>query len=75
MTYEERQKRIKAITSALDSDRTPLAAALELFEEGIELSRDAMSQLAAMEHKAQELIERANGVFDLVDIDAANGGR
>lgn len=74
MTYEERMKRIEAITSALDSDRTPLSAALDLFEEGIGLSRDAMVQLAAMERKAQELIERANGLFDLVDINAADTG-
>ena len=74
MTYEERMKRIEAITSALDSDRTPLSAALDLFEEGIGLSREALVQLAAMERKAQELIERANGLFDLVDINAADTG-
>lgn len=75
MTYEDREKRLEAIVAALDSGRQPLSAALALFEEGIEHAREAMAQLASMERTAQELVERANGVLDLVDINAANGGR
>ena len=75
MTYEAIVKRIETIVSELNSNRLPLSAALALFEEGLELLRQAAAQLSAMERKAQELVERSEGVFELVDIDRAAEGR
>jgi len=75
MAYENKIQRVETIASDLDSDRLPLTAALALYEEGIELLREAAAQLSAMERKAQELIARADGVFELVDLDQAKSGR
>jgi len=75
MTYEAVVKRVETIVSELDSDRVPLSAALALYEEGIELLREATAQLSAMERKAQELVARADGIFELTDLDQEKASR
>jgi len=45
------------------------ADALKLFEEGIELLRSASAELAGAETKVQMLIEKANGRFELREMD------
>ena len=75
MAYENTIQRVVTIASDLDSDRLPLTAALALYEEGIKLLRDAAAQLSTMERKAQELVQRADGIFELTDLDQAKAGR
>ena len=75
MAYENKIQRVETIASDLDSDRLPLTAALALYEEGIELLREATAQLSTMERKAQELVQRADGIFELVDMNQAKSRR
>ena len=74
MTYEEKTKRVEAIAAALDAGRQPLDQALELFDEGLRLLGEVTEQLHSMETRARELVARASGKFELVDMDRTNAG-
>ena len=67
MTFEQRVARLEAIAEELERDGIDLARALELFDEGIEHLRAAADDLANAEARVQRLIERADGMFDVVD--------
>ena len=67
MSFESNLKRLEEIVSRLESDRLDLSASLGLFEEGIELLRNASEELNETEAKVKELIERADGVLELRD--------
>ena len=51
----------------MEGDRLDLNASLGLFEEGIELLRQASDELNETESKVKELIERADGALELRD--------
>jgi exodeoxyribonuclease VII small subunit len=67
VTFEQRLARLEAIASELEADGVDLARALALFEEGIESLRGAAAELANAEARVQQLIERAEGSFDVID--------
>lgn len=67
MTFEARLARLEAIAEQLESGDLELARALELFEEGVEQLRAAAAELARAETRVQQLAERADGTFDVVD--------
>lgn len=69
MSFESNLKRLEAIVAQLESERLDLNAALGLFEEGIELLRLASGELEETETRVKELIERADGVLELRDLD------
>jgi exodeoxyribonuclease VII small subunit len=70
MTFEKNLSRLEEIVHKLESDRLDLNASLALFEEGIELLRQAGEELNETEAKVKELIERADGVLELRDFRA-----
>ena len=70
MSFESNLKRLDEIVAQLEGDRLDLNAALQLFEEGIELLRLASGELAETETRVKELIERADGVLELRDFGA-----
>jgi exodeoxyribonuclease VII small subunit len=67
MSFEKNLKRLEEIVHQLESDRLDLNSSLGLFEEGIELLRQAGEELNESEAKVKELIERADGVLELRD--------
>jgi exodeoxyribonuclease VII small subunit len=64
VTFEERLARLEQIAAELEGD-VELARALALFEEGIENLRAAAAELGNAETRVQQLIERADGTFEV----------
>jgi exodeoxyribonuclease VII small subunit len=69
MTFEKSLSRLDEIMAALEKPQVGLDESLKLFEEGIELLRSASAELAGAETKVQMLIEKANGRFELREMD------
>lgn len=69
MTYEAHLQRLDDIVAALDGSELPLADALRLFEEGVQLLRGAAEQLAVAEARVRLLAERADGTLELRPVD------
>ncbi len=69
MSYEERLGRLEDIVAELDAGALPLDDALRLFEEGIELLRNATEELTVAEGRVRLLVERADGVFETPVLD------
>lgn len=69
MSFEKRLARLEQILEALESDDVELGTALELFQEGVEALRAATGELVQVEAQVQQLVERSDGTFELVDPD------
>jgi exodeoxyribonuclease VII small subunit len=67
MSFESNLKRLEQIVTQLEGDRLDLSASLALFEEGIELLRQASEELNETEVRVKELVERADGALELRD--------
>lgn len=70
MSFETNLKRLEQIVAQLEGDRLELNASLGLFEEGIELLRQASLELNETEVRVKELVERADGALELRDFSA-----
>ena len=70
MPFEKNLKRLEEIVTQLEDQRLDLSKSLGLFEEGIELLRQATDELSETESRVKELIERADGVLELRDLRA-----
>lgn len=70
MSFETNLKRLEQIVAQLEGDRLELNASLGLFEEGIELLRQASEELNDTEVRVKELVERADGALELRDFSA-----
>lgn len=69
MTFEENLSRLDAIVAELEQDGVELQRALVLFEEGVRCLREASGELGRAEAAVKQLIEHANGAFELRDLD------
>ena len=69
MTFEKNLRRLDEIMASLEGEQIGLDASLKLFEEGIELLREASAELDKAETRVQTLIERADGGFQLREMD------
>ena len=67
MSFEKNLNRLDAIVGQLESESLPLDDSLKLFEEGIELLRQASEELKDTETRVKELVERADGALELRD--------
>lgn len=67
MKFEARLARLEAIAQQLEGGELELARALALFEEGVEQLRAAADELTKAETRVQQLAERANGTFDVIE--------
>ena len=67
MSFESNLKRLEQIVAQLEGDRLELNDSLALFEEGIELLRQASEELSETEVKVKELVEKADGALELRD--------
>ena len=70
MSFESNLKRLEQIVAQLEGDRLELNASLKLFEEGIDLLRQASEELNETEVKVKELVEKADGALELRDFTA-----
>jgi exodeoxyribonuclease VII small subunit len=69
MTFEKNLRRLDEIMAALDGEQVGLDGSLKLFEEGIELLREASAELDKAETRVQMLIEKSDGGFQLREMD------
>lgn len=69
MTFEQSIQRLDEIVEGLDGDELELAAALDLFREGIEQLRLAGAELERADAQVRQLVEKEDGTFVLVDQD------
>jgi exodeoxyribonuclease VII small subunit len=69
MNFENSLRRLDEIMAELEGQQIGLDASLKLFEEGIELLRQASAELDRAETKVQLLIERSSGGFELREMD------
>ena len=68
VTFEARLERLEAIVAELGDDGVPLDRALALFEEGLGQLKSATGELERAEATLKQLVEQADGSFDLSDV-------
>lgn len=68
-TFESSLKRLEAIVETLEQGEISLDDAVELYEEGIELSKFCGEKLKAVELKLKRLSKNLNGEFEITDLE------
>ena len=66
---EESLKRLEAIVEKLEQGEVSLDDAVELYEEGVNLSKDCAEKLKAVEMRIKKLSKNADGTFQLTAFD------
>ncbi len=69
-SFEASLKRLEAIVESLESGEVPLDQAMELYEEGIRLSKFCGEKLRATELRLKKLSKDADGQFELSDLES-----
>jgi exodeoxyribonuclease VII small subunit len=69
MSFEEALKRLEKIVEKLEDTSTPLEQAIQLFEEGKQLSVYCQKRLTEIEKKVKILIEGKKGEIRLQDFE------
>ncbi len=72
--FEKILERLEQNVQKLESGDVPLENAIELFEEGIRLSRELNSRLSAAEEKIKQLTKDSSGNLNLTDFEEADNG-
>lgn len=67
-SFEASLKRLEAIVESLESGEVPLEKAMELYEEGIRLSKLCGEKLRATELRLKKLSKDSEGQFELTDM-------
>ena len=67
-SFEEDIKRLEEIVDALERGDVPLDKALNLYEEGIQISRKCSENLKAAELRIKTLSKDMKGQFQLTDL-------
>jgi len=62
--FEDGLKRLEEIVSTLDEGQVPLDAALNLFKEGLLLTKDLSKRLDEIEKKVEILIRKEDGSIE-----------
>jgi len=62
--FESALQRLEEIVKRLESGDLPLASALELFEEGVTLSRFCHTKLEEAERKVEILVKKSDGEIE-----------
>jgi exodeoxyribonuclease VII small subunit len=63
MTFESSLKELERIVEQLEGGDLPLERSLELFEQGVRLSRDCQRRLDEAERKVEILIKGSDGQY------------
>jgi exodeoxyribonuclease VII small subunit len=67
--FEAALAQLEALVSRLESGDLPLDEALRTFEQGVRLTRECQSALAAAQQKVQQLLQRGD-TLAIEDVDA-----
>ena len=68
-SFESSLKRLEAIVESLEQGKVSLDEAVDLYEEGIQLSRQCAEKLRATEVKIRKLAKSVDGDLDVTDLD------
>ncbi len=71
-SFESSLKELEKIVEQLEAGDLPLERSLELFEQGVKLSRDCQKRLDEAERKVELLLKDTDGAFSRVDLEKAN---
>jgi exodeoxyribonuclease VII small subunit len=67
-SFEENLRRLEQIVESLERGDVPLDEALNLYEEGIQLSRSCAERLKEAELRIKKLSKDTKGQFELTDL-------
>ena len=65
--YDAMILRLQEIVDSMDSEMTTLEQSIQLYDEGITLIEQCVSELHTAERQLKELRQRADGLFELVN--------
>jgi exodeoxyribonuclease VII small subunit len=68
-TFEDALRRLEAIVESLEQGKVSLDEAVELYEEGIQLSKECAEKLKATELKIKKLTKSVGGQLELRETD------
>ena len=71
-TFESSLKELERIVEQLEAGDLSLERSLELFEQGVRLSRDCQKRLDEAERKVELLLKDSDGAFSRVDLEQEN---
>ncbi|MCX7983758.1 MAG: exodeoxyribonuclease VII small subunit [Bacteroidetes bacterium] len=71
-SIEETLNRLTEIVETLESGEVSLDEALNLFEEGVHLTRECSQKLRAAELRVQKLVKTLEGEFELMNVSPSN---
>jgi exodeoxyribonuclease VII small subunit len=69
-SFEASLKRLEAIVDSLESGEVPLDKAMELYEEGVQLSKYCGEKLRDTELRLKKLSKDVEGNFDVSDLES-----
>lgn len=67
-SFEDSLNRLEKIVESLEQGQVPLDEALNLYEEGIQLSKACAEKLKAAEIRIKKLAKNTDGQFELQDL-------
>lgn len=68
LDFEQALMRLQEIVAALDAQDLRLADSIALYTEGVGLLEQCARELSGVQSKLKELRTRAEGIFELVDV-------
>ena len=68
-TFEQSLARLEKIVDSLEQGETPLESAIELYEEGIAISKECMDTLSKAELRVKKLSKDMNSKIELMDFE------
>lgn len=66
---EDGMRRLNEIVETLDAERVPLDESIALYEEGIGIVEQCLTELTGAREKIVALRKRADNAFELLDFD------
>ncbi|MTT32690.1 exodeoxyribonuclease VII small subunit [Terrilactibacillus sp. BCM23-1] len=72
LSFEEGMAKLETIVTRLEENDVPLEKAIDLFQEGVELSKQCQERLKKVEQKMDQLIEQ-NGEVKTFSIQEDDG--
>ena len=68
-SFESALKRLESIVESLEQGKVSLDEAVNLYEEGIQLSKECAEKLKATELRIKKLAKSVGGNFEVTDVD------
>jgi exodeoxyribonuclease VII small subunit len=68
-SFEDALRRLEEIVNKLEEGEVPLDRAMDLYEEGVKLSKACTDRLKSAELRLKKLSKSAEGSFDLTEMD------